>query len=99
MGMRDKYSPKDKQRKMENSFFAQSVRIASVVATYWFVSISLVFVNKYLLSDPDLKLDAPLFITWYQCIVTVLLCALLSVLAKTFPSSITFPEFKVDPKI
>lgn len=42
------------------------------VAFYWFISISMVFVNKSLLSDPVGKIDAPLFITWFQCIITVL---------------------------
>lgn len=32
----------------------------------------MVFVNKSLLSDPDGKIDAPLFITWFQCVVTVI---------------------------
>jgi GDP-fucose transporter C1 len=41
-----------------------------------FVSITLVFVNKSLLSGAE-KLDAPLFVTCYQCIVTVAACYLL----------------------
>lgn len=53
-------------------------KITAVVATYWVVSIALVFVNKYLLSSSDLKLDAPMFVTWFQCIVTVALCVFLS---------------------
>lgn len=46
--------------------------IFMAVAFYWFISISMVFVNKSLLSDPVGKIDAPLFITWFQCIVTVI---------------------------
>lgn len=34
----------------------------------------MVFVNKSLLSSPDGKVDAPLFITWFQCVVTVIGC-------------------------
>lgn len=34
----------------------------------------MVFVNKSLLSSPEGKIDAPLFITWFQCVVTVLAC-------------------------
>lgn len=44
------------------------------VAFYWFISITMVFVNKSLLSDPAGKIDAPLFITWFQCVVTVVGC-------------------------
>lgn len=44
------------------------------VAFYWIISITMVFVNKSLLSSPEGKIDAPLFITWFQCVVTVLGC-------------------------
>lgn len=57
---------------------------------------SLVFLNKYLLSSPDLKLDAPFFVTWFQCIVTVCLCLLFATLAKIFPQYVTFPAFEID---
>lgn len=44
------------------------------VVFYWFISIAMVFINKTLLSDPQGKIDAPLFITWFQCVVTVIGC-------------------------
>ncbi|GFS25133.1 GDP-fucose transporter 1 [Elysia marginata] len=81
------------------SLFSKYVKIASVVAAYWTISISMVFVNKYLLSSEDLKLDAPLFVTWFQCGVTVILCALLSVAGQLFPDYISFPVLKFDPKV
>ncbi len=48
-------------------------QIASAVSGYWVISISMVFINKTLLSG-DNKIDAPLFITWYQCVCTVVAC-------------------------
>jgi len=48
-------------------------RIVSVVALYWFVSITLVFLNKSLLSGST-SVDAPLFITCFQCTVTAAAC-------------------------
>jgi GDP-fucose transporter C1 len=48
--------------------------IASVVAAYWFVSISMVYLNKILMSNEDISIPAPLFITWFQCVVTALIC-------------------------
>jgi GDP-fucose transporter C1 len=48
--------------------------IASVVATYWFVSISMVYLNKVLMSSDGVSISAPLFITWYQCVVTAIIC-------------------------
>lgn len=55
------------------SLASRYTRIAGVVAAYWFVSITLVFVNKTLLSGGS-SLNAPLFITWYQCAVTAAAC-------------------------
>ena len=48
--------------------------IASVVGTYWIVSISMVYLNKILMSNEGISIPAPLFVTWYQCVVTVLIC-------------------------
>lgn len=58
---------------MQESLANKYLRIGGVVAAYWFVSITLVFVNKSLLSG-SYSLDAPLFITWYQCAVTAAAC-------------------------
>ncbi|VDQ06034.1 unnamed protein product [Trichobilharzia regenti] len=57
-----------------------------------FISISLVFINKWLLSDKSVSLKAPLFITWFQCIVTALLCYLASYAALLLPSRVKFPQ-------
>lgn len=56
------------------SFANRSAQIAFAVASYWMISISMVFLNKTVLSSPATKLDAPLFITWYQCVCTVVAC-------------------------
>ena len=48
--------------------------VASVVATYWFVSISMVYLNKVLMSHDGISISAPLFVTWFQCIVTAIIC-------------------------
>lgn len=56
-------------RAMSAIFFA--------VSGYWLISISMVFLNKTLLSGEEHKLDAPLFITWYQCVCTVIACYVL----------------------
>ncbi|CAG5133120.1 unnamed protein product [Candidula unifasciata] len=84
--------------KME-SLVSKYISIASVVAAYWVISISMVFVNKYLLSSEDLKLNAPLFVTWFQCVVTVLLCILLSLAGQIFPDKIKFPAVKIEAKL
>uniref|UniRef100_A0AAF5DLQ3 Sugar phosphate transporter domain-containing protein n=2 Tax=Strongyloides stercoralis TaxID=6248 RepID=A0AAF5DLQ3_STRER len=67
----------------EKSFLIAVFNITLAISAYWVTSIGLVFVNKYLLSSPELKLDAPLFITWYQSI---------------FPKYVKFPamDFKIN---
>lgn len=81
------------------TLFSKYVKIATIVAAYWFISISMVFVNKYLLSSDDLKLNAPLFVTWFQCVITVLLCILLCLFSQFVPDFIKFPSVKVDLRL
>mmetsp|Transcript_14445 Transcript_14445/g.21660 ORF Transcript_14445/g.21660 Transcript_14445/m.21660 type:complete len:366 (-) Transcript_14445:247-1344(-) len=59
---------------MSETSQAQAVYIASVVGTYWVVSISMVYLNKILMSNEGISIPAPLFVTWYQCVFTVLIC-------------------------
>ncbi|XP_078271680.1 GDP-fucose transporter 1 [Rhinoraja longicauda] len=80
-------------------FATKALKITCVVLSYWFVSITMVFLNKYLLASPALHLDAPLFITCFQCFVTVLLCFLLNTLAQFCPGLVSFPSITFDLKI
>lgn len=48
--------------------------IATVVAAYWFVSISMVYLNKILMSNKEVSVPAPLLVTWFQCVVTAAIC-------------------------
>ncbi|VDL70795.1 unnamed protein product [Nippostrongylus brasiliensis] len=75
------------------------LKIVTAVTAYWICSIGLVFLNKYLLSSESLKLDAPIFVTWYQCVVTIFLCFALSALSKKLPNAVSFPSMAVDMKI
>ncbi|CAF1253912.1 unnamed protein product [Rotaria sordida] len=84
---------------MNNTLRKRFIQITFAVILYWFISITMVFLNKYLLSSNDVKLDAPLFITWYQCVVTVGICALLGSLNKHITIFSKFPTFKIDLKI
>eukprot|EP00111_Clytia_hemisphaerica_P021804 TCONS_00064105-protein len=84
---------------MSENSIGRSAKIFFVVCAYWFVSISLVFLNKFLLSGKDFKLDAPIFITWYQCVFSLLILFLLSFLGDKYPSIDKFPEFQLNPEI
>jgi GDP-fucose transporter C1 len=77
------------------SYASKATRIAIIVSSYWVVSISMVFLNKYLLSSPELRLDAPLFITWFQCVVAVACCWLLGEARKYHSAFEMFPPFQV----
>lgn len=78
------------------TFLLRSAKIAAVVALYWFVSITMVFLNNYLLDNREL--DAPLFVTFYQCVVTVGLCWLFPLLSTLCPTFVEFPSLKFDLK-
>ena len=51
----------------------------------------------FLLPTPHLQLDAPLFITWTQCVVSVILIAALGFLGDKYPNIDNFApaEFKL----
>ena len=62
----------------------EKIKIALVVASYFIVSISMVLMNKFLLSKEDSS-PAPFFVTWYfcrnfryflryQCVLTAIIC-------------------------
>lgn len=55
-----------------------SLEVASIVAMYWFVSISLVYTNKFLVSNNDMMVPAPMFVTWFQCVFTCVVCQICS---------------------
>lgn len=82
-----------------DGIIAKYIHITAVVAAYWIISILTVFVNKTLLSSQTVNLDAPLFVTWSQCVVSSAICFTLSMTSKAFPHVFTFPEgspFKLD---
>ena len=55
---------------MATNVSSKTKHIMFVVASYWVVSISMVFLNKFLMSSEDMSIPAPLFITWFQCVVS-----------------------------
>lgn len=74
----------------------QYFRVAAVVTAYWLVSLSMVFLNKYLLNGDSLQLDAPMFVTWFQCVVTVVICILLRILSIHMPHYVSFPSVSLN---
>ncbi|XP_060651166.1 GDP-fucose transporter 1 [Drosophila nasuta] len=75
-----------------NRLVNKYLKIFFVVALYWCTSILTVFVNKHLLSSDTVNLGAPLFMSWYQCVVSTIICYCMSRLSRKYPSVFTFPE-------
>uniref|UniRef100_A0A6M2E194 Putative product n=1 Tax=Xenopsylla cheopis TaxID=163159 RepID=A0A6M2E194_XENCH len=63
----------------EKTLINKYATILLVVCAYWVISILTVFINKILLSSQEVNLDAPLFITWFQCLVSSAICYFTSV--------------------
>ena len=72
---------------VEPTLLQSYVKILTVVSLYWFVSITLVFVNKSLLSGAT-KLEAPLFVTFFQCVVTIVACYAIKAVSVKFPNKV-----------
>lgn len=45
------------------------------------------------------QLDAPLFVTWFQCVVCLVCLFLLSFLGDKYPLIDKFPAFNIDLKV
>ena len=80
------------------------IYVTSVIATYWVVSITMVYLNKMLLSNAEASISAPLFVTWYQCVLSCVICVVLGNLGeRTRSRGISsylnqFPKLKYDLK-
>lgn len=48
---------------------------------------------------PPSQFDAPLFVTWYQCLVTVAICWLLGRLRFVHPYFLKYPVFEYKPTV
>uniref|UniRef100_H2Z4I3 Sugar phosphate transporter domain-containing protein n=1 Tax=Ciona savignyi TaxID=51511 RepID=H2Z4I3_CIOSA len=92
-------SKNDEVPEKKETLLVKYLRVFFAVALYWGVSISMVFINKYLLKSDQLKLNAPMFVTWFQCVVTVALCVICSQLSSSMPNLLTFPSTKFDAKL
>ncbi|KAG5671737.1 hypothetical protein PVAND_001917 [Polypedilum vanderplanki] len=76
------YSPLETQKE---SLVKKYIRILLVVSAYWIISITTVFVNKELFDGKHVKLNATLFVTWFQCIVSSTICVVTTFLSHKFP--------------
>jgi len=71
----------------------ESMKIISVVAFYFFVSISLVFLNKNIMSE---KFEFPIFITWFQLVVALVSVYILGHVGRRVEIVSMIPLFEFD---
>jgi GDP-fucose transporter C1 len=74
---------------------SDTFRVALVVAFYFLISISLVLLNKMVLSG-SVSLPAPLFIVWYQLIISLICLWVLGYLGIYFEKLRLVPPFEFD---
>jgi len=79
--------------KIENAKTHQRNAILAVIF-YWITSLSLVFVNKIVMVGDLTHLDAPLFMSWTQFLITVICCWLLGILGRYVEQFAFFPPFE-----
>jgi len=65
---------------------AEIGKIICVVISYWAISISMVFANKYLVGGKS-TVDISLFVSWLQCVVTIVLVFIFNVASSLYRTS------------
>ncbi|ORX86790.1 hypothetical protein K493DRAFT_268866 [Basidiobolus meristosporus CBS 931.73] len=98
MGNKSDILPAPVTTKTQIRHHATSV-IFAVVAFYWVASLSVVFLNKYILSSSEFKFAYPLFVTWYQLIVALVLLVTWGHLGKRYTFFSAIPPFEFNQKI
>lgn len=63
--------------------------IISAIAFYWVASLSVVFLNKTILSGSEYKFPYPLFVTLYQLIVALVLLVVCGQLGKRYEKDLS----------
>uniref|UniRef100_A0A1D1XC87 GDP-fucose transporter 1 n=1 Tax=Anthurium amnicola TaxID=1678845 RepID=A0A1D1XC87_9ARAE len=70
--------------------------ILGVVAFYWAASLALVFLNKYILSTSEYKFPYPLFVTWFQLAIALLILLVWGGLGTRFKAFSLIPPHELD---
>eukprot|EP01099_Mayorella_cantabrigiensis_P000398 TRINITY_DN1185_c0_g5_i1.p1 TRINITY_DN1185_c0_g5~~TRINITY_DN1185_c0_g5_i1.p1 ORF type:complete len:505 (-),score=121.84 TRINITY_DN1185_c0_g5_i1:44-1453(-) len=89
------FSSRD-QRIMATIRGNQRFKIALVVGFYFFISISLVLLNKIVLNGSEYSIPAPMFIVWFQLLVALVIIWLVSFLARWIPAFALIPPLEID---
>ncbi|XP_046326154.1 GDP-fucose transporter 1-like [Haliotis rufescens] len=68
------------------------LKVAAVVAMYWSISISMVFIMKHLLSGSYGNQDLTIFVTWYQSASVVVLILAMSSASRLLKFGLSIPS-------
>ena len=71
----------------------QHVGIAGVIALYWTVSISMVFLNKHIMSGTFGE-ELTIFSAWFQCVTAVVFIVSLSFVSRKVGVGVTLPSIE-----
>jgi hypothetical protein len=92
----DKKKPPNSQNAL-NQPQHSNMAIFSVVSFYWISSLSVVFLNKHILSSSEHKFPYPLLVTWFQLIVALVLLYSMGVLGRSNKILSVIPPFEFTP--
>lgn len=68
------------------------LKVAAIIALYWTVSISMVFVNKHLLSGSYGDMDLSIFVAWYQSLAAIAFIQFIGLFQKLRKKALQIPD-------
>lgn len=71
------------------------LKVAPIIASYWTVSIYMVFVNKHLLSGSYGDMDLSIFVPWYQSLVAIAFIQFIGLFQKMRKKSLQIPDVDI----
>ncbi|RKP17407.1 TPT-domain-containing protein [Rozella allomycis CSF55] len=69
-----------------------------VISFYWATSLSVVFLNKFILSSSEFPFPYPIFVTWFQILVALVLLVVLGELGRRIRVISFIPRFQFEMK-
>ena len=75
---------KKKGISLKNEVEYSAGSVVRVVSFYWITSISIVFLNKFIFSTSEYKFPFPVFVTWFQLVVAMVLLVTCGELGKRY---------------
>ncbi|KAJ5073823.1 gdp-fucose transporter 1 [Anaeramoeba ignava] len=97
--MSDTKRTEDLEKKKTESEYEKNIKMVTMTVSFYFIiSMTVVFLNKYLLSNSKFEFNGALFMTWYQLIVSLFCILIISVLRPHYPIFDFMPklEFEIE---